>query len=451
MESLVRKGWSTTANTTLVTFPQATGKIVIGLVLVAALTAPCTGIKLSSGGAPADAFIVLALSVVGLMVIFGDLRFSLPNWPVVPCLAIAICVLVRQIDPAPSYVRVFRLQIYESAPDDVTKALFWMFAIIFIPSAIVACMAIDRRSAVWIMAAFVSGATLSSGVAVTDLIGLTPNIGRTLGEGTQICAYKCVNAGLGARMNGLADHPNTLGLTAAISIPIVMYFMTTMSRKWIAAIALVVLFGGILASGSRAAQAAAPLCALVGMLLMPKSRPLGLARTISALGAVLGGLIVLMTLPSHVRQELFRIFDNSRDALGSDSERLKVFRAGMADWQAHPIFGSGISHIVEAHNIFLQFLASGGMVLAMSMLIYFFVVFRQAWILSSRGIIFARFLMLSVGTWLVLGLVENAITDRYLYYTIGCIAALASANLNQQLPAAESLDTREPAASSPPP
>jgi hypothetical protein len=413
-------------NATSISFPEGVGKCVIGLVLLAALTAPWTGIKLASGGAPADIFVVLALGIVGLMVVFGDLRFSIPSWTFVPCVAIALCVFVRQIDPPQLYVRVLRMQLYGYYPDDVTKALFWIFAIVFVPTAIIACTAIDIRAAVWTMGAFVVGTTISSGIAVTDLIGLTPNIGRMVGESTQICAYTCFNAGGGARMNGLTDHPNTLAMTAAISIPIAMYFLATMSRKWLAAAALVVLFGGILASGSRGAQVAAPVCAIGAMLAMPKGGSLAITRWISVLGAVSGGLVILMVIPSRVRQGVFRIFDGSQDALGSDSERVKLLRAGVEDWYSNPVFGSGISHIVEAHNIYVQFLASGGLVLAMAMLVYFFFVFRECWQLSEHQNVYARFLMISIGTWLVLGLVENAVTDRYLYYAVGCIAALAS-------------------------
>jgi hypothetical protein len=412
--------------------PSYSGRIAVGLVLLAAFTAPCTGIKLSSGGAPADVFIVLSLGIAGLMATFGNLRFRLPSWPILPCLAIGLCVLVRQIDPAPTYIRVLRMQVYGHSPDDIMKALFWIFALVFVPAAVVACRAIERRSTVWIMASFVAGSALSSLVAVTDFIGVTPNIGRALGDATQICTYRCFNAGLGARMNGLTDHPNTLGMTATLSIPIAMYFVSTMRRKWIAVIAIIALFGGILVSGSRGAQAAAPFCALAGLLIMPRGPSQGRhTRTISVLAAVLGGLVVLMAMPSHARQGILRIFDTSKDALGSDSERAELLRSAIQDWHSYPVFGAGISHIVEAHNIYLQFLASGGVVLAMAMLVYFFVVLRESWTLARQGVVLARFLMLSVVTWLVLGLVFNAVTDRYLFYTIGCIAALAWASANE--------------------
>lgn len=410
-------------------FPEVVGKIAIGLVLLAALTAPWTGIKLSSGGAPADVLIVLALGVVALMVVFGDLRFSVPAWPLIPCVAIMLCVLVRQLDPAPAYLRVLRMQIYGYYPDDITKALFWFFALLFVPTAIVACSAIDRRAVVWTMGAFVAGTTLSCAVAIGDLIGLTPNIGRFLGESTQICTYTCFNAGGGTRMNGLTDHPNTLGITAAISIPIAVYFATTMRRTWIPIVAVVLLLGGILASGSRGAQAVAPVCALASVFSIPKGESTGRIRSVAALATVLGGLVVAAALPARVRTGLLRTISGSPDSAGSNSERLRLFRAAVADWQAHPIFGSGIRHLVEAHNVYLQFLASGGLVLAMAMLVYFFLIFRACRRSSREGFVFARFLMISFGTWLVLGLVENAIADRYLYYAVGSIAALSRMKL----------------------
>lgn len=410
---------------TSIYFPNAVGKIVIGLVLLAALTAPWTGVKLPSGGAPADVLIVLSLGVIALMVVFGDLRFSIPVWPLFPCVAIATCVLVRHLDPSPAYVRVLRMQIYGYYPDDITKALFWFFAILFVPTAIVACSAIDRRAPVWTMGAFVVGTTVSSAVAIGDLIGLTPHIGRFLGESTQICTYTCFNAGGGVRMNGLTDHPNTLGITVAISVPVAVYFLATMQRKWIPAVSLVLLFGGILASGSRGAQAVTPLCALASVFCIPKGRSVGRIRSIAIIGMIVGGVVALLALPTQVRQRLFRAFSGSSDAAGSDSERLRLFRAAIADWQAHPVFGSGIRHLVEAHNIYLQFLASGGLVLAMAMLVYFLLILHDSWQLSSQGLIYARFLMISLGTWLVLGLVENAIADRYLYYAVGSIAALS--------------------------
>jgi hypothetical protein len=428
-QSLVAAGQLERSGAATVEFPRSGGRFVVGAVLLAALTAPWTGVKLATGGAPADVLIVLAVGVAGLMVVFGGLRFSVPTWPLLPCLAILVCVLVRQIDPPPAYIRVLRMQLYGYYPDDIKKGLFWLFALLLVPIAIVACTAIERRAAVWTMGAFVTGTTVSCAIALTDLVGLTPNIGRAVGESTQICTYTCFNAGIGTRMNGLTDHPNTLGITAALSIPVAVYFASTMKRNWIGVLALVVLFGGILASGSRGAQAVAPFAALAALLWTPTSRTMPHFRSIVVFGSALVGLVTVVLLPDHIRQGLLRIFDTSQDAEGSNSERLGLFRTAVEDWHAHPVFGSGIRHLVEAHNIFLQFLASGGVVLALAMIVYFFLVLHACWRLAGQGILYARYLMITIGTWLLLGMVTNAVADRYLYYAVGCITALASVYL----------------------
>jgi hypothetical protein len=63
------------------------------------------------------------------------------------------------------------------------------------------------------------------------------------------------------------------------------------------------------------------------------------------------------------------------------------------------------------------------------MSIYWFAMLRDCWRLSGVGVVYARFLMISIGAWLALGLVENQLTERGVYFTVGCIAGLASTYL----------------------
>jgi O-antigen ligase len=184
----------------------------------------------------------------------------------------------------------------------------------------------------------------------------------------------------------------------------------------------------------------APLLALAAVLWTPNRRALTRTFSFSALGAVVAGLLLVISLPSEARQKILRLIQgfnadqyviSSTEA--SDAQRLTVLKNGLIDWQSYPVFGSGIRHIPEAHNIYLQLLAAGGVVLLIAMLLYWFWILRDGWRLSQLGIVYARFLMISiVGGWLILGVVENALTDRYEYFTVGCIAALASANLTRR-------------------
>jgi hypothetical protein len=77
----------------------------------------------------------------------------------------------------------------------------------------------------------------------------------------------------------------------------------------------------------------------------------------------------------------------------------------------------------------MQLLAAGGVVLTVGMLAYFFFILRDCWLFSRDGNILARYLMISIATWLVLGIVENEMIDRQLYFTVGCVAALAATTI----------------------
>ena len=420
---------------TSISFPPIVGKVAIAFLLLGALTSTWTGIKFPMFGMPSDVLIVLSVAISGLLVVFGNLRFSVPLWTLAPCAAILLCLLIRQFDPEPFYLRVLRYQVQAFRPENQTKALFWLFAILIVPLAIIACTAIERRVTVWTMGAYATGATLSSVIAITDLIGLTPKIGRIVAgtnRNNSLFGYDIENM----RWPGLADHPNTLACTAVLSIPVVIYFLSTMRWKWIGAIALIALFGGVLVSGSRGAQAMAPVVALAAMLWTPNRRSLTRVFSMTVFGAVVAALLLVISLPSEARRKILRLiqgFNVDRYVISSteasDAQRFTVLKQGLTDWQSYPVFGAGIRHIPEAHNIYLQLLAAGGFVLFIAMLLYWYWILRDGWRLSRMGIVYARFLMISIGSWLVLGIVENALTDRYEYFTVGCIAGLASAYL----------------------
>ncbi|MBJ7339113.1 O-antigen ligase family protein [Mycolicibacterium sp.] len=403
----------------------------IGCLLLAGLTVTWTGLKLPGLGDPADILIAAAFGLCAVMVVFGDLRFAIPLWPFIPPIAVIACVLARQLDPPPYYLQVLRYQFGTGAPSSLVKALFWLFALLVVPLTIMACIAIDRRVAVWTMAAYVSGTAVSSGVAIVDLTGLT-NIGRSLpGNLTYLLTNTTVDTS--NRIPGLSDHPNNLAFTATLSIPVVVYFMGTMRRRWIATILLIALLGGVLASGSRGAQAVAPVVLVVSVLWLPR-RPSGERSNasffwFSALAAGVLGVAVLISLPSKIRESILRITSiESIFAQGNASNdgRLTLLGTGLLDWRQYPIFGAGLRHIVEAHNIYVQLLASGGLVLLIAMFAYWLLMIRDCWRLSRIGVHYARFLMLSIIGWLVLGSVENQLTERGIYFAVGCIAGLAS-------------------------
>jgi len=268
------------------------------------------------------------------------------------------------------------------------------------------------------MCAYLVGVSVSSAVAISDLLGLT-HIATTLG-------YQSVNL----RQIGLTTHPNTLGFTCAIVLPFAFYFVSTSRRSWLPAISVALLLGGVVASGSRGSQAAMPVVGLIA-IMVAKDRKAVLRRVGTALG-ILGavGAILMATVARHAVGDLFRFTGSSGSASQSDEHRALLAIQSFADFQRYPFFGLGIRHITEAHNIYLQLLSGGGLVLLIAMVAYWIFMLRDSWRLHIRGEPMAIALFISVVTWLVLGAIENQLTDRLLYYTVGCIAALMSLHLS---------------------
>jgi hypothetical protein len=395
-------------------------------VLLAAFTAPWSLIKPFGPFAVADLMLVLAIIATVPVIIVKRLPFSIPMWFLIPGIVIPICVLARLIDPPPYFWRVLRLQVQQYHPESFLKALIWLAALYIVPTAIIASAMIERRVVDWIMGAYVLGVVVSSVVALTDLFRLTSIAAHLNYNGLGL---DIVYDWGGRRFPGLSDHPNTLGLTILISIPMVVYFMGQLDRKyqWAMGVALILLAGGLLASGSRAAQALAFPCLLVAVVIQTRKKKKETAKALSVtllVGIATGVGLLLTVLRSDIANILRFTGEGAVGAEASNRDRLTIIQQSWNDWQTYPVFGAGIRHIVEAHSLPVQLLAAGGVVLAGGMVAYFVCILRDAWLLVKSGVPIARFLMVSIGIWLTYGMINNQLTDRELYFTVGCVAAL---------------------------
>jgi O-antigen ligase len=225
---------------------------------------------------------------------------------------------------------------------------------------------------------------------------------------------------------GLTTHSNFLGVTCVIAIPFALYFIHFGRHRWIPSIALILLFGGALASGSRGAQAAAVLVAAVTVVLAP-NRKSSFVQSLIGLG--LAGVVVVafaQLFLGDVLSQLVRFGSGSSDVGASDQTRTSAAQQALQDFQHFPIAGLGIKAINNAHSIYLQLLQSGGLMLLVAFLAYWIWCLRDAWVVQRLGHPIARYLFISIGVWLVLGVIENQLCDRLLYYGIGCVAALSA-------------------------
>jgi hypothetical protein len=396
--------------------------LVIAPLVLASLTSTWPILKPLPGPlALSDYLLALSLLITMPLIVARSLPLAIPQWMLIPGVVIPLCVLVGQIDPSPSW-RAHRQQVQQLHPDSFTRALIWLAVLYIVPMAIIAGALIDRRAVEWVMGAYVAGVAVSSAIAISDLLGRT-HIAENLAYNG--FGKNTVYAWDGQRFSGLEDHPNHLGLSILISLPFVIYFMHKVRRRWIPGIALLVLAGGLLASGSRGSQALSVLVVLGAVLCLPRKREIARIIAGSALAAAGIGVVLLFTVLSEERSRLLRFTGTGAESARSgDAERWAFLRQGWLDWQMYPWFGAGLRHINEAHNIYVQLLAAGGIVLALSMMTYFALVIRDCWRLSCYGNDFARFLLLSIATWLTYGVILDQLTDRELYFTIGCVAAL---------------------------
>ncbi len=403
--------------------PELIPRLTLLCLLLAAFTTTWNGLRFLPAGQIGDVFLALTLALVMGLVIFSDLRFTTPTWIWIAPIAVMLVTAIRYLDPIPYSKIIMRYTEPPFAPNNLPKTAFWIIALVGVPVAIIACTKLYPRTPQMVMGAFTAGVCLSAAVGVSDLMGYT-HIAVTYGSQNPV----------ETRSLGLTFHANFLGVTCVIAIPLALYFIDFVrwKWKWLPALALICLFGGVLASGSRGAQVAAVLAAAAAVLIAPKGNRNFVQ---SLLGLGLAGVVVLAFAQIFLGDVLSALVrfgggTGSMDVGTSDQTRTRLTAQALEDFQDYPVAGLGMKSITNAHGIYLQLLQAGGMILFIGLVVYWIWCLVDGFRLQRMGHPVARYLMVSICAWLVLGLIENQLTDRMLYYTVGCIAALSATYLS---------------------
>ncbi len=218
------------------------------------------------------------------------------------------------------------------------------------------------------------------------------------------------------RILGYSEHYNVLGLCALLGLALVPFLMREARREhvWIwAALGLACAYG-IWASGSRAALLVAALVAVVYPVLA-RSIKLGLALV----GGGIVGLYVVgtaITSGDNSTNALGRLFGNG-SASASDQVRENAARLAIEQFRSSPYLGNGFSDgTLDAHNVYLQIAAAGGIVLVASFLVLLAGVLRQPFALGPSY----RLLILPGLAYALIAPLTSVIWDRYIW----CVLAL---------------------------
>lgn len=265
------------------------------------------------------------------------------------------------------------------------------------------------------MIGFTIGSAVSATLALAQVLGVS-NLATTL-TGVLVSTD---------RSAGLTVHPNFLATTCVMALPMALWLAARPAlRDRVTGSALAVAqLAGVYASGSRGGAAVLVLVALGSFVLIPAYRRI--LPTVSLLLA-LGGAFAFVARPGLGKAVLkaVRLGGDDSSVSGSDQVRAEVGAQGIRDFKHSPLDGVGMQVAAEAHNVYIQAMASGGLLLLVGLL-----VFTVGGLVRSgrqlRTHPLAPPLFVAAFGAAVLASLENSLTDRLAYVPLALCAALGA-------------------------
>jgi O-antigen ligase len=247
-----------------------------------------------------------------------------------------------------------------------------------------------------------------------------------------LLAGATVNAALGfvmekhgGRAMGLGTHPNHYGLAASLACGIALGFIFTStgwSRKLAAVTCLTILGVGILDSGSRAALLGV-FVTVMAFLMTTKSWKL------VVLALVMGGVAL-----ATINYELITV--NELNAVSrlrgdqtsylADQERLELARVTLESIAEHPIVGNGFANAKLAHSIYLQLVASAGVLGAVFAIGLIAMMIRALLAAKRSNDVLAIGVVSSYAGYLAAGAFTNILWDRYVWVHLAVMLTLVA-------------------------
>lgn len=390
--------------------PYFAGQI---LAFGAAFTSTWSGVKLLGVNAT-DYFLVAAVFFVLVAGAVKRRRLPIYAWAVLPPATLLLVALVGSIvrgDPLASKRATNQWVVGTALAAEQSGALplvarmsLSLTAVVIIVAGFCVILGGGERFVRRAIYAWAMGAATSGLYALLESFGLInlPFLYRIMSE---------------TRVAGLASHPNSLGQTLTLVLPVLIYMLgkTRGMTRITAAVAVPISASAILLTGSRAAL----LCGTVVVISVAAYYVYATKRI--PIWFLVGGPAILVALLVAVplTLEASRFVDES--GVASNLARTASLERAVNDFLSSPLFGLGIGGPAPT-MVPLTILVYGGL--------FYFAVFYGALMypLFARprtlpGLFVPTLVIASVSV-LGYGLLNNAFVDRYLYWPFAAVFAL---------------------------
>jgi len=263
---------------------------------------------------------------------------------------------------------------------------------------------VQRAAVAWIL-----GILVSIAAAYTDYLHLTH-------FSVSLIGYNPISN----RQPGLSAQANNIGVQAAMSAPLLLtvFLRASIRARCFAVVAVAGSALGIYISGSRGSAVGILLGVLVTLVVVRQTR-IWTARIM--VGVVVGGIYLFLTTGGSRILDVLRL-SNNQSATQSDAGRSMLRAQGIKDFYHSPLHGIGWGFSNQAHLIYIQLLAAGGVVGFAGVALVVLGVLGPGWRIRSDPL--AGALIAATVTWLLIGLVENQLTDQWIYVPLALLAAL---------------------------
>lgn len=406
---------------------DAMRRLGIGAFVLVVLTTCWNGVKVHVGGsavAPYDLMLLVAFGFAVLAAAMAQSLSLIPRWLFGSAAIFAVAAAIAAIfPPSPTYTASSVLLVDRYLPAGTIDPRSGLgnfarleIAVFLLPATAVLLLRGSRHMTRRMADVFALSALVSATVAVLDGFAHT-GISQALVGVPQAAG----------RQAGLMNRPNDLALASALALPVtLLWFSGDRRSRILGLIGSAILLAGVYVSGSRGGFIIVPIIVLLTAYGVPRLRRV-IRRLLVPL--VAAAIIAMPVVGHHLLTKVEaqgRLTAMSQTAASSDSERLALLKQGFRDIGAKPIAGVGLSSINDAHDIYVEVLASTGLIGGLAFVLLIGGVFGRFSTAASIERSLAVVLGAQIVAWLIIGTVENEIISSYTYVPPALLIGLAA-------------------------